>query len=213
LIGRAPSRAGLDRLIEQLVGYSPSRGFNQYAQRHPELDRPGAPEVRVRNLLLYLQCFDSPRVILVGEAAGYAGCRFSGIPFTSEAQLTCLPALPWTAGLGLQPSSARAVPWDEMSARIVWRTLGERRDCLLWNAFPWHACDPEAPLTNCTPGGEVQAGLPVLRSLLALFPSAQPVAVGRVAQRALARLGIAAPYIRHPSHGGARAFEAGVAAL
>ena len=207
------SAGAVDRLIGQLVDYAPGTGFNQYAHRHPDLDRPAAPERRVRNLRLYLRCFHSPRVILVGEAAGYAGCRFSGIPFTSEAQLTAPTALAWTAGLGLQPTGSRALPWDELSARIVWRALGERRDCLLWNAFPWHPCGPGGPLTNCAPGSEAGAGLPVLRSLLALFPQARPVAVGRVAQRALSRLGIDAPYIRHPSHGGRRAFEAGLAAL
>lgn len=203
----------IDRLIGQLVDYAPRTGFNQYAQRHPDLDRPGAQELRVRNVRLYLGCFRSPRVILVGEAAGYAGCRFSGIPFTSEAQIASPAALAWTAGLGLQPTGARPVPWDELSARIVWRALGERRDCLLWNAFPWHPCGPAGPLTNCAPGSEARAGLPVLRSLLDLFPRARPVAVGRVAQQALSHLGIDAPYIRHPSHGGRRAFEAGLATL
>ncbi len=49
--------------------------------------------------------------------------------------------------------------------------------------------------------------------LLALFPGAKPVAVGRVAHHALAELATSAPYIRHPSHGGRHAFEAGLAAL
>jgi uracil-DNA glycosylase len=52
-----------------------------------------------------------------------------------------------------------------------------------------------------------------LRSLLALLPAAKPYAVGRVAQRALAALGLEVPYIRHPSHGGKRQFAAGLAAL
>ena len=56
-------------------------------------------------------------------------------------------------------------------------------------------------------------GLDVLRSFLALFPSARPYAVGRVAQRALAEIGIDATYIRHPSHGGKPKFMEGVAAL
>ena len=53
----------------------------------------------------------------------------------------------------------------------------------------------------------------MLRCFLGLFPSARPVAIGRVAERALARIGVLAPYIRHPSHGGKLKFTEGVAAL
>jgi uracil-DNA glycosylase len=203
----------IDELIERLVDYSPAKAFNQYRQAHPDLDRPGATDIRIRNLRRYLHCFEGARVILVGEAAGYAGCRFSGIPFTCEAQIAGPAALPWTAGLGLQASSAQPSPWNEMSATVVWGALGNRRDCLLWNAFPWHPCGTAGPLSNCAPKRKVQAGLEVLRTLLAMFPGARPVAVGRVAQRALTDLGICAPYVRHPSHGGRHAFEAGLAAL
>jgi hypothetical protein len=52
-----------------------------------------------------------------------------------------------------------------------------------------------------------------LDCLLSLFREARPYAVGRVAERALADVGVEAPYIRHPSHGGKRRFVAGVAAL
>jgi hypothetical protein len=38
-------------------------------------------------------------------------------------------------------------------------------------------------------------------------------AIGRVSQSALQALGVKATYIRHPSHGGKRAFTAGVVAL
>jgi len=91
--------------------------------------------------------------------------------------------------------------------------LGERVDCVLWNAFPWHPFGEKGPLSNRPPGRDLRDGLEVLRCLLALFPSAQPYAVGRVAQRALEAIGEPAPYIRHPSHGGKRRFAEGVAAL
>ena len=52
--------------------------YNQYA---------GSPLLRER-LGSYLEARRAAQVVLVGEAAGYRGARVSGIPFTSERQLT-----------------------------------------------------------------------------------------------------------------------------
>jgi len=94
-----------------------------------------------------------------------------------------------------------------------WPLLSEQPDCVLWNAFPWHPFGERGPLSNRTPGRDLSDGLQVLRCLLTLLPSARPYAVGRVAERALATIGLQSPYIRHPSRGGKRKFIAGVAAL
>ena len=203
-----------DRLFELLTAYPGSGNtFNQYREIHPELDRPCGAAVRCENLRCYLETFASARFVLVGEAAGYAGCRFSGIPFTSEIQWAGSQQLDWAVGKDLVRSSTAEVPWAERSAKIVWEALGDREDCLLWNAFPWHPLGKSGPLSNRPPGRDVHDGLEVLRYLVSLFPLAQPYAVGRVAQRALAAIGIEAPYIRHPSRGGKRQFMAGVATL
>ncbi len=199
-------------LLAALTAYSGSGSFNQYRDVDALLDLPDGAGIRRRNLALYLETFAGAHHLLVGEAAGYAGCRFSGIPFTSEEQLVGQQPLPWTAGLPVARSSAAEFPWRERSAATVWSALGARRDCVLWNAFPWHPCG-DHPLSNRTPGSELLAGLEALRLMLALFPAAQVCAVGRTAQRALYVLGIEAPYIRHPSHGGQAAFTAGVRTL
>jgi hypothetical protein len=96
---------------------------------------------------------------------------------------------------------------------MVWEVLGERRDVLLWNAYPWHPFDPRGPLSNRHPGRDLEAGLEALACLLNLFPTARLYAVGRVAERALGEVGLTAPYIRHPSRGGKARFAAGVASL
>ena len=80
-----------ERLFDMLVAYRGSRAFNQYRDVHAGLDRPAGAAVRRRNLRRYLEAFVSARFVLVGEAAGYAGCRFSGIPFTCEAQYVVIP--------------------------------------------------------------------------------------------------------------------------
>jgi len=203
----------VDRLFHLLTAYRDDGAFNQYRDVHPELDRPDGARIRRRNLGQYLSAFAGARSVLVGEAAGYAGCRFSGIPFTCETQLVGTEPLPWTQGLVLKRSSRAETLWVERSATMVWETLGERRDVLLWNAFPWHPFGESGPLSNRHPGRNLDAGLEVLRSVLALFPQARPYAIGRVAERALAELGVDAPYIRHPSRGGKARFVAGVAAL
>jgi hypothetical protein len=204
----------LEPLFDLLTDYRSRSGvFNQYRDVHPDLDLPQGAVVRRANLRCYLELFAGARIVLVGEAAGYAGCRFSGIPFTCEAQLVADEPLGWAVAQPLGRSSATAEPWAERSATAVWEALGGRRDCLLWNAFPWHPYGDAGPLSNRHPHQELHEGLDVLRCLLSLFPSAKPHAVGRVAQRALEMIGIRAPYIRHPSHGGARRFAEGVDAL
>jgi len=202
-----------DPLLDLLVAYRSDRAFNQYRDVDPELDLPDGPAIRRRNLRRYLETFAGARFALVGEAAGYAGCRFSGIPFTCEVQLVGPERLSWTDGLELARSSTAEALWVERSDRIVWEALEGRTDCVLWNAFPWHPFGKRGPLSNRAPGRDLRDGLEVLRSFLALFPSARPYAVGRVAQRALAQMGIDATYIRHPSHGGKPKFMEGIAAL
>ncbi len=111
----------------------------------------------------------------------------SGIPFTSERQLT-----------GAGPAEA--------TATIVHRVLGELGldgEVLLWNVVPTH---PGTATSNRRPTREeVEASLPFLRRIVR---GRRVVAVGRLAEAVLG-----APYVRHPSHGGAEAFRAGLARL
>jgi hypothetical protein len=200
------------RLFELLQAYQGPGVFNQYRNQDPALDCPDAPALRQANLRRYLKSFSDAAYVLVGEAAGYAGCRFSGIPFTGEAQLIGPTPLPWAATGGLAQTSL-GDPWRERSAEIVWPVLDGRRDCVLWNAFPWHPFK-DKPLSNRRPRTrELRRASDVLRCFLSLFPQAEIYAVGRVSQGALQALGVRAAYIRHPSHGGKRAFTEGVTAL
>jgi uracil-DNA glycosylase len=166
----------VQRLVAELARARIGETFNQYA---------ASPLLR-RRLREYLAVRAGAPVLLVGEAPGYRGARISGIPFTSERQLT-----------GAGPAEA--------TATIVHRTLAElalEDDVLLWNVVPTH---PGTAMSNRTPtSAEIQAGLPFARRLAA---GRRVVAAGRLAAAALD-----APYIRHPSHGGAREFLSGLAA-
>jgi hypothetical protein len=202
----------LDPLLDLLQGYRGAGVHNQYQDSDPALERAGGAAIRRRNLRRYLKAFASASYILVGEAAGYAGCRFSGVPFTGEAQIVGPGCLPWARGLGFEQSS-RETLWRERSGEMVWGAFDGRLDCVLWNSFPWHPY-ADKPLSNRKPTrAEVEQATDVLRCFLALFSHAEVHAIGRVSEDTLARLGVCAPYIRHPSHGGKAAFVRGVQSL
>lgn len=154
------------------------------------------------------------RLVLIGEAAGYQGCRISGIPFTSEALLIdgSIPGIAGTPRLSTRPK-----PWSEPSARVVWRTLYEQQladHAFLWNAFPLHPHEPGKPLSNRTPTrAELSTGEGVLRALRKALPDAVLAAVGNKSSEALTRLGLAHEALRHPAYGGVPEFVAGVERL
>jgi uracil-DNA glycosylase len=185
---------------------SSDRLFNPWRDEEPAFDVPGAARIRRRNLRAYLASFRRrPRVLLVGEAPGPNGARFSGVPFTSE-HLFPTGVLPFAA----RRSSCREKPYREPSATIVRRAMeGREQDVLLWNAVPLHPRPPGETLGIRPPTrGEVVRVLP---SLLGMWDALRPravAAVGRKAAEALALLGVDHVPMRHPSHGGALTFEA-----
>jgi uracil-DNA glycosylase len=158
-------------LVARLAAARIGDTFNQYA----------AARHLCARLERYLEERADSTLLLVGEAAGYRGARVSGIPFTSERQLT-----------GTGPA--------EGTATIVHRALRELEiedEVLLWNVVPTHpgtATANRAPTRN-----EVEAGVGFARELAR---RRRVLAVGRIAEQALG-----AAYIRHPSRGGARAFR------
>ena len=141
-------------------------------------------ELRRERLRAYLDARAGAETVVVGEAAGYRGARVSGLAFTSERQLT-----------GAGPAEA--------SATIVHRVLAElglEEAVLLWNVVPTH---PGTEGSNRVPTRvEVEAARPFL---LEIVRGRRVVAIGRIAAQALE-----APYVRHPSHGGAARFAEGM---
>ncbi len=166
--------------VEELAAARIGATFNQYAE--------GARARLLRQRLLgYLERQAGADLLLVGEAPGYRGARISGIPFTSERQLT-----------GSGPAEA--------TATVVQRVLAELelgQDVLLWNVVPTH---PGTETSNRRPTRrEVAAGARFAR---VLARGRRVVAVGRVAHETFGPA-----CVRHPSHGGAREFRAGLVEL
>lgn len=203
--------APLLRAVERGPRGAAAGVVNPYRDEVPGLDRQGAARARRRNLAAYLELVGRPRLVLVGEALGFRGGRFSGIAFTSERQLAGDGArrLPWADGR-FAATSCNPALWLEPSGTVVWGALGGApAGVLLWNAFPWHPPGARGPLSNrCPERRLLAANLHVLERLLTVTAGAQVLAVGRTAAAALAGLGVDAPALRHPAHGGAERFRA-----
>lgn len=172
---------GAEQLVLELAAARIGATFNFYREGEGAADRR-------RRLVEYLRSRAEARILLVGEAAGYRGARVSGIPFTSQRQLT-------------------GGPPGEASATIVHRTLAElglADQVLLWNVVPTHPHRPGRPASNRRPTcAEIEEGAPFLRELAR---GRRVLPVGRVAHALLG-----GPYVRHPSHGGSVAFRAALA--
>jgi uracil-DNA glycosylase len=169
-------RSLIDRLVAARIGQT----VNFYRDG-------GGAALRRERLAAYLEARTGTELLLVGEAPGYRGARISGVPFTSERQLT-----------GTGPAEA--------TATIVHRalaSLGLEEQVLLWNVVPTH---PGTATSNRMPTrAEVAQGRVFADELAA---GRRVLAVGRVAHAALGGI-----YVRHPSHGGAADFERGLRAL
>jgi hypothetical protein len=185
--------------------------FNPYRGRNKELDVSEAPRLRRENLRAFLSAYDeAPPLFLLLEAPGPWGCRFSGVPITSEAQLTD-PSFP----IDGRRTSREDGPHTEYSASIFWRVLRPYfPHFFVWNSLPLHPHDENDPLTIRTPRRtEVREWRPLLTGLIDTLDPARIVGVGRKAERALDEAGADPTYVRHPSQGGAKKFEAGMRTL
>ncbi len=197
-------------VLERRVFPIPStdRLFNPYRDGAPDLDREDAPAIRRENVRAYLAAYDTmPDVLLLAEAPGPWGCRFSGVPITCEAQLLD-PAFP----IDGRKTSLASDPHTEYCAGIHWRVLADHFPRFItWNAVPFHPHRPGEPLSIRTPTArEIDAFTDVVDAFLSVIQPKQVVAVGRKGEHSLNRLGVENTYVRHPSQGGAKRFERGV---
>lgn len=210
----SPARRIPSELLDALTSFESPVVFNPWSEQD-SLDLhwgSGADaEMRMERLQQHFDC--DPLFILIGEAPGYQGCHFSGVPFTNE-KLIMQGKVP-RVSIEYGRITTRELPWCEPSATIVWRVLHElgiADRVVMWNAFAWHPHRQGEPYSNRAPSrAELDAGLPVLRAVLDHFTGVPVVPVGRVAEVTLSALGIKTrPGIRHPANGGAGKFRSGL---
>ena len=210
---------------------SPSRAvFNPWWEVDKQNDvGRNAPGIRRNQLRAYLhKRLGKANVAIIGEAVGYRGGHFSGIPMTSERLLLGrnkeLRLSPNDFFPGIKPRRTSkpetcADGFSEPTATIVWGALLrlglKPEQFVLWNAFQWHSFDSRrGMLSNRMPNkSERAAGLPVLKAFLELFRCDQVVALGKIAAAQLEELNVNAHCVRHPASGGAKLFRQQIAAV
>jgi uracil-DNA glycosylase len=196
----------LKAFISDLAKRPRSAGvYNQY--RDPEI---------VENLRVYLGYLLEHRssLLLVGEAPGYKGCRLTGIPFTSG-NIIKTSLHPFF--LQCRTRLVLKQVLSEATAKIMWEFLGEDKPLpILWNAFPFHPFSPGCPASNRKPKPEeIHEGLSFLRPLEEIFTPSCLAGVGCVGEACLRQAypGRDIANARHPSYGGKREFQQGMAQL
>jgi hypothetical protein len=196
-------------LLNALTNFTSPGVFNPWSDSDP-LDHQFQAGNRLARLK---QHFDvNPRLLLIGEAPGYRGCHFSGVPFTNE-RLILEKQIPRVDPDGRL--TIRDLPFSESSATIVWgmlHELGIADHVVMWNAFAWHPYKTGKPESNRAPSeSELRAGRHVLCGILEHFADVPVIPVGRKAEKILKQLDVKAePWLRHPANGGAPSFREGL---
>lgn len=196
-----------------------------------------APCIRRAQFALYLKMrLGHVDWLWVGEALGYRGAHFSGVPFTSERMLLghhprVRPEM-LIGRRGLRTSRAdhpeipgktsratRMMGFAEVSATVVWRAVLDNdlrpERVLFFSAVPFHPYDVRrGTLSNRPPKkAEIHAALSLIRALLDEIARHQEhdpriVAVGNVGEYALQKLGLPYAKTAHPAQGNAARFLA-----
>jgi len=201
-----PSRlSALHDLVDALAAARIGVTFNQYRETGGDDATLDAPVIRRRNLLHYLSTRVDAPVVLVAEAAGWRGARYSGLCLYCERQID-------EATTPLRRTSTHPRGWVEPSATVVQAAIAPwAGSVLLWNAVPTHPRRDAVDHSNRTPTrADLVEGERWLRRLLDVIEPRHVAAIGRSAARVL---GADAPSVRHPSHGGAVATSQGLRRL
>ncbi len=166
------------------------------------------------NLRLYLNAMnkmEGKRVLLVGEAPGYKGCKITGIPFTSGKAFERFDH-PLLKEIGSRLKLSKIE--SENTATIVWEYLSRKKDTpLFWNSFPFHPHPNGNENKNRAPtSGEVEIGINYLKKLRLIY---KPEVVAGIGEKGVKCAKKAFPnetivYIRHPSFGGKSEFIDGM---
>lgn len=179
--------------------------FNPYTDICPENDLPNANDIRTQNLIKYLTKTKNARILLIGEAPGYIGCRRTGLPFTDERHIK-------VANQAFEVTFEKATFQGrdkEISALHVWDVLKDvKEQPMVWNIIPIHPFKKGNSLSNRTPlGQDFDACKEAIDYLMKNRTFETIYAIGNKAYDKLNKLGYFPEKIRHPSMGGSNIFK------
>ena len=166
------------------------------------------------NLRLYLNKMmrmKGKRILLVGEAPGFKGCKITGIPFTSGQVFERFDH-PLLNRLGKKVKLTRIE--SENTATIVWEYLSRKSVTpVFWNSLPFHPHPKGNENKNRAPiADEVEMGIPYLIRLHLIYEPEIVAGIGNkgaeCAKKAFPEENVV--LIRHPSHGGKADFIDGL---
>lgn len=217
--------------VQSLTEYNGENVFNPWADFDPDYDVAYARSIRKAQLERYLvRRLDTAQILLIAEACGYQGGRFTGIAMTCERMMLSLhPEVTAKMVIGvpgrrtsrknspfLPKEIQRLQGFNEPTDTVVWnaalRAGLSPDEFILWNIFPFHPHKEGQMMTNRTPNEEELAvGLAYTKSLLTLTGPLPILAVGRKSEETLKNAGLSATGLRHPANGGANLFREGLA--
>lgn len=225
----------INNFIATLQAFHAPEVFNPWSDYDKNCDNsPEAPMIRCHQLADYLiPRIDRARYLFVAEAAGYQGCRFTGIAITCERMLLDHHKQIGSAIILGHPgvrtshtdcpyfrqSTQSTMGMNEPTDTYVWGAIVDNAmnpdDIILWNIFPFHPHRPNAPFTNRTPTpGELTLGINYTKQLIDLCPKdIKLIAIGQKSANTLTEHGLDAIVLRHPANGGAGKFREGFKTL
>lgn len=180
--------------------------FNPYTDICPYHDIGSkSPLIRSANLKKYFSVIDKMDCLLIGEAAGYIGCRRTGIAFTDE---ITFPLIKKLFGIKLERAT-KSGKNKEYSATQVWKVASKLiNPPFLWNIVPFHPYKKGYPLTNRSPTKQDhEAAKESVKYFLKHTSFKKIFAIGKVSQKILKNYDLEVDYIRHPSYGGSNLFH------
>ncbi|MFB3883150.1 MAG: uracil-DNA glycosylase family protein [Armatimonadota bacterium] len=193
--------------------------FNQYRDVDPDLDRPEGHRIRQENLKRYLESYSKrPTVLVVAEAAGPWGTRFSGVPLTNERSLV-QGELPFT---GRQSSldepavrTGRKTPYSSSTPSIFWEVMAQFYPAFLaWYLVPFYPHVRGNAMKKRSPTDEeVTKHTGLLKEAIAIAKPKTIIAMGGRVASGVEQLGVEYEMVHHPAHDTRQQFPAGMRAI